>query len=520
MTRAGIFFGVSILAACQPVLVDSATESSPIRPDQLGASPNDPRFDPSETVETWVSPGGRVKLHFSRAGRNAVPARDDDMSGTPDYVELAGRTYDAVRDLYHGPLGLREPVSDALLMGMDDGGDDLFDVYLVDFAGRGDGAFRREVCKTDRPGECAGFMFQENDFAGYGYPTLSYACRVLASHEYFHAVQSAYDSEQDTIFSESTATWAVERFDDSLQDFENFIEAYLTRTDRSINVVSGGVTDAKSYGTAIFFKFLEEAYDPLVVPKLLEEVSDGANGVANPDWYLRLDPFLTREYQVSFADAFTQFSIWNLYTNSRADAAKSYERGFGYPLVSMDDVELPYELGGPRFFPASARYFRAEVGGREGLTAALSVTEDELAEIENLSLYLAVLRGNRFDDPVKVEDVRAGTQSVDTSGADDVVVLVVNTNPEGNSKRPDLCIGGVAEVQACLQKNIPETDAGVEDSGVVEVSDAGVLADSGVAPPIDPPEEEGGCSSTVPADRSAIFLGLIFLLAIVRKRSR
>jgi hypothetical protein len=518
MSRAVFLSIACTLCACQPVQEDSGLSVSAIRPDQLGASPNDPRFDQTETVETWVSPGGRVKLHFSRTGRNAVPARDDDTSGVPDYVELAGRTYDEVRDLYHGPLGLREPVSDALLMGVDDGGDDLFDVYLVDFNGRGDGAFRQEVCKTDRPGECAGFMFQENDFLGYGYPTLRYACRVLASHEYFHAVQAAYDSGQDSIFNESTATWAVERFDDELQDFEGFIEAYLTRTDRSLNVVSGGVTDAKSYGTAIFFQFLAEAYDPLVVPKLLAEVADGANAVANPEWYTRLDPFLQREYQVSFADAFTQFSIWNLYTNSRADATKSYAKGFGYPLVSMDEVELPYELGGPRFFPASARYFRVDIGGRGAITAALSVSEDELDQLENLSLHLAVLRGNRLDDPIKLADARAGTETVDTSGADRVIAFVVNTNPDGNSKRPDLCIGAVSEVAACLSKNIPETDAGVEDSGVTGDADAGVPADSGVAMP-PPVEEEGGCSAIDPKDSAALWLAVAFFVALTRKRS-
>lgn len=507
--------GVLAAVACQPVQWDS--QATALRPDHPNF-PETPSFAFGEVVETYVSPGGRVKMHFTRMGTNAVPARDDDMSGTPDYVELAASTYDQVRDLYHGPLGFREPVSDSLLGGMDDGGDDLFDVYLVDFAHRGDGAFHREDCDPMRPGECTGYMLQENDFLDYGYPSLEYACRVLASHEYFHAVQSAYDSNQDSIFTESTAVWATERFDRDLQDFEAFIEAYLGRTDRPINVVSGGVTDAKSYGTAIFFQFLSERYDPLIVRQLLEEVADGANGVADPEWYSRLDPFFARVYATNFADVFTEFSRWNLYTNSRANPAESYEHGADYPLLTVEDITLPYALEMPRIFSASARYFRAMPGDRQTITAAL---KGDAGDVEGLRLMLVSLRGGRLDTPVVLTDATLGTETIDTADADRVFAAVINTNADGNSKRPDLCIGTADEVRACLGGG-SEADAGIADSGELPDSGAVVEADAGVidaGSAVGPePEDDGGCSAVSQRDGLGVLSLLLGLMWVLRRK--
>ncbi|MCK6546413.1 hypothetical protein L6R52_11235 [Myxococcota bacterium] len=503
--------------------IETSSSSGWLRPDHVAYPTSEPGYDPNETVESWVSPAGRIRVHFSRTGRNAVLAADADTSGVPDFVELTGRTYDAVRDVYHGPLGLREPVSDAILGGANDGGDDLFDVYLVDFAGRGDGAYRQDACRNERPSECTGFMLQENDFRNYGYPSLEVAIKILASHEYFHAVQAAYDADQDVVFSEGTAVWATERFDVTLADFEAFIGAFLERPDRPLNVVSGGVVDAKSYGTAIFFQFLTERYDPLAVPSLLEDVADGANGVADPEWFADLDPWLQRRYGSSFAEALSDFAVWNLYLRERANAAWSYDRGNSYPAVTMEATTLPLHVTGPRYFSASAKYYSADVDGRAEATAALVVAPGEESELDGLRVFLAAVRGRAVSMATELTDVTAGVETIDLEAADEVVAIVVNTNPSGNSKRPDLCFGAPAEVAACKSDVLPAPDAGVAlDSGVevpdsgVDVPDAGVSApDAGVAA-----ESDGGCAAVKGSDAGAGLLVGLTLLGLARRRRR
>lgn len=516
--------GLVVASGCgaEPREVESG--SFALRPDDPAAPIGEPRFDANETVERFDSPGGRIRVHFTRAGRNAVPPADNDSSGTPDYVELVARSYDEVRASYHQTHGFREPVSDALLGGLRDGGDDRFDVYLVDFGGRGDGAYRRDACQLQMPSICAGHMLQENDFAGYGYPSLALATRVLASHEYFHAVQSAYDADQDVVFSEGTAVWATEKFDPTLSDFEGFVRAFLERTDRPLNVVSGGVVDAKSYGTALFFQFLDEYYGGEIVRALMEATEDGAHGVADPNWFTELDPFLARERGSSFAEALRTFSIWNLYTLDRNDPTKAYANARSYPRVTMEQIGLPLSLDRPRYFQASTKYYAAPPGGRSELTAALVVPPGQEAELADVTLILSALTVSLVRAPLQLADPTAGTETLNTTGVDQALLMVVNTAQEGPSRRPSVCWGTPAEVVACREQILGSTapdagtevseDAGDSDLGAAPGADAGV-ADTGVME-----DGGGGCASLSPGAASPVFLLGLFFVAQLRRRAR
>lgn len=326
------------------------------------------RFAPTETVESFGADGGAYKVFFTRAGTNAVPGGDADDSGVPDFVEVVDSTYEAVGALYHGPLGYRRPVSDGTIS--DNGGDARFDIYLVDFARAADGAFRVDQCPPSSPSRCIGYVVQENDYAGYGYPSTTIANRILASHEYFHAVQAAYDDDQSVVISEGTAVWASERFDPTLNDLEGFVHGYLERTDRSIDSPPPGPVPSFAYGSAIFFKFLTERHDDDLIRKLWEHLENGQGDPtepadqADPTFVIQLDALLKRDYQSSFAAEWAEFAKWNLYTAGAADATQGYFEGAKYPAVTTGPITLPHQLDGLRVFYASAQYFTAPAGDR------------------------------------------------------------------------------------------------------------------------------------------------------------
>src|SRR5262249_37741082 len=144
-----------------------------------------------------------------------------------------------------------------------------------------DGTFVREGCDGDNV--CTGYMVQENDFSGYNYPSLSYANRVLSSHEFFHAVQAAYDNSESSILGEGSAVWATERFDNTLDDFEGFVPGYLDRPDHPLNLPLGSGFDVFSYGAAIFWEFLAEKFGDAILRELWEACA-GA-----PTWWDALD---------------------------------------------------------------------------------------------------------------------------------------------------------------------------------------------------------------------------------------
>ena len=121
-----------------------------LRPDAPNAAALLYRFDPGDDVEHVDSAGGHIRVHFTRAGDNAVRALDEDHDGTPDDVVVVADTYEAVL-ANQAALGFRAPISDRGTAG-GDGGDDRFDVYLLDFAGVADGTFVCERCGANGGG--------------------------------------------------------------------------------------------------------------------------------------------------------------------------------------------------------------------------------------------------------------------------------------------------------------------------------------------------------------------------------
>lgn len=451
------------------------------------ARPNTPgtteifRYAAGDAVESFASAGGHFKVFFTRTGANAVPDADEDDDGTPDAVEEVADLYEEVLAFYQG-LGFRAPVSDASSAG-DNGGDGRFDVYLLDFAGRADGSFQRESC--DAAGVCAGFMVQENDFAGYGYPSRTYGNRVLASHELFHAVQAAYDSGESSIFGEGSAVWATERFDPSLNDLESFARGYLDRPGQSLYVPLPGPVDPFSYGAGLFFQFLDERHGDGIIRDLWEAAA-GA-----PGWFDVLDGVLAARGS-SFADAFFTFARWNLFTRTRANPALAWARGQGYPLVKMEPGTAPLSIASLRVFPASTAYLAVPPAGRSTFATSLAVPAG--VDGSPLRLALAVRRGDVVSEPTLADATLAA--EVDAAGADEVIVVVVNTARSGESLRPGVCAGAPDEVAACL----------AELGAPVEMM----------------PAEMGGCTFT-PASRSAsataiTFVLLALALALLRRR--
>lgn len=471
------------------------------------------RYLATDTVESTGVDGGSFKVHFTRAGTNSVPAGDSDDSGVPDFAERVAETYEEVGRAYHGTLGYRTPLSDATISA--NGGDGRFDVYLLDFARAADGAFRVDQCPTGD--HCIGYVVQENDFAGYGYPSALAATRILGSHEYFHAVQAAYDNSQNVVISEGTAVWATERFDPTTRDFENFIHGYLERTDRSIDSAPPGPVPSFAYGSAIFFKFLTERHDDALIRKLWEHLEDGQGDPtepadqANPTFLIQLDALLKRDYQSSFAEEFAEFARWNLYLGPAADPAQAWDDASTWPQVTAISTAAPARVEAPRIFYASAQYYFLPANGRTLMTAAILDSEFTTGnDVDGMAVWIAARKSGRNTQVVRV----TGGQNVDVTDGF-LFVAVVNTNrgPSGASlsQRPNLCIGTPEEVATCAISFGAVVDAGV-DAGVVEPPDAGA-PDAGVMDP----EPPAGCGCGM---GSAPMLFSALALALTRRRRR
>jgi hypothetical protein len=407
----------------------------------LHARPDDPvagelfTFDDADVVEVYDSDDFR--LHFTRAGRHAIDINDNNEDGTPDRLTEIAALYESLDDSY-AAAGFQRPVLDD-----NDGGDDRFDVYLVDFGGNADGAYVRERCSPQGEGSaCSGFMVQENDFAGYGYPSQSIGHRTVASHEYFHAVQAAYDAGQDAVYAEGTAVWATEQFDSSLLDLERFAGGYLRGADVPLTSGGGGPVDPFTYGAGIFFQFLTEAYGSAVVPAVIVSTSDG-------DWVDGLDAALLQ--QSSFADAFVRFCQWTLVTGDIEGDIEGFANASQMVERPLQEVELPFAPASFPVFVASSRALSMSLPAGADVVH-VSITGDVPAQTDGLRL---VTLSKNQNDPLAMVVHDGLTVDVDVAGATGLVVMLINSRALGSSVRPDVCI---ATDDSCAQPLPPPVD--------------------------------------------------------------
>jgi hypothetical protein len=400
------------------------------------------------------SAGGNFRIHFTRAGEHAVPRADADADGLPDYVQQVAAEYDAVGEFYAGELGFERPLSDADVRG-DNGGDGRFDVYLLDFPTSSDGEFRKEDCLAAEPFRCTGYMLHENDFNGRNYPSTARATRILASHEYFHAIQNAYDAEAGRVIGEGTAVWASEQYDPTLSDLEGFVAGYLDNTERSLAQEPAGPFDQFSYGSSLFFQYLAERYGRIVIGELWRALRVQAAARDDASWTVALDRVLREAHDSSLGEAFAEFSSWNLFTGGRADPERAYARGDGYAEVEAKGVSLPYEDSALRVFPLAARFFSARVMQRGQLRLVLGGD----ADLEGVRLLLARVAAAKVQE---LQLTAAGGERMleltQVEAGDTVFAAVINTRLSGESARPDICLGECAGPE-------PEVVRGGESGG-------------------------------------------------------
>ena len=152
-----------------------------------------------------------------------------------------------------GSMGYKKPLGDG-----NKGGNSKLDVYLKDVGSKGlygycfpDG---RKYKYT-----FAGYCVLDNDFdpAQFGGAAATDSLKVTAAHEFFHAVQFAYDAAEDPWFMESTATWMEERYADGINDNRQYLPyGQLGYPTTSLDTWIKG--DGSQYGNWAFWEYLTE----------------------------------------------------------------------------------------------------------------------------------------------------------------------------------------------------------------------------------------------------------------------
>ncbi|GAB3862399.1 hypothetical protein GCM10028801_27870 [Nocardioides maradonensis] len=239
----------------------------------------------------------RICVHYVKQGSgprrdntNGVDPEDNGASGrwpgkahngVPDMVEFTLKQLTHIDSVYRN-AGYRSTRGDGHL-----GGDSRRDIYLGNIGSKGlygyctsdDPKLAFDASGTNHPAVSA-YCVLDNNYSRSEFPyhTPQQNMEVTAAHEYFHAVQFAYDFDEDSWMMEATATWAEDELYTKINDNRGYLP-YGPMGKPSVSLdaysnASGNNAYLHQYGTWIFFRWLTERYPTKqgILPTLVRRV--------------------------------------------------------------------------------------------------------------------------------------------------------------------------------------------------------------------------------------------------------
>ncbi len=266
-----------------------------------------------ELTQSIISPSGLFKIHYDESGIHQ-----------PSYsVYDLAVAFDSAYSYEVNYLGYPAPPSDGNL-----GGDDKFDVYILNLGGGLYGATTPET--TIGGGRYISYIEIDNSFNKIeGYNTFGIdAARVTAAHEFHHAIQlGAYVfRSEDTYYYELTSTAFEEFVFDEVNDYYAYMSSYFRSTNKKLEDNSG-------YNLAVWNIFLQERFndiDPMLGHKIVKRSWEE---LINKRAILALRDAIKFETDTEFSDLFNEFGDWLHFTGNRAKDGSYFEEAANYPLV-------------------------------------------------------------------------------------------------------------------------------------------------------------------------------------------
>lgn len=264
---------------------------------------------------------GSVVVHYAKA------------QTTPEQAQATLATVTQVRDAYLA-AGFRAPRTDGVA-----GGDTRFDVYVTDLTKTSAYGY----CASDQPEPTTptagradrwAFCVLDDDYVGYpGASTPTQLRQVTVAHEYFHAVQYAYDAGEDGWFMEGTAAWAEDYLFDSVDDNLQYLPFSALASPRT-SLDRFEDSGFRQYGSWIFFRWLSERMPTAQggLPTIVRDfwaAADSTRGNAPRQYSLNAVASVLKQRGMPLPQALA------LFADANRRPATSYAEGASYPAAPI-----------------------------------------------------------------------------------------------------------------------------------------------------------------------------------------
>jgi hypothetical protein len=336
-------------------------------------------------------------VHWVIATSDAPPLVDGNHDMVPDQVNATLDAFETAWRVEVVQMRFREPKPDG--SSADHGPDARLDVYMADVGSSGLSGY---VATDDPHADDDAYLFRDysayivvdDDFsvAQFGESGGRGGLRATAAHEFFHAVQYAYDSGEDAWLTEGTAVWMEDRVADDVDANRRWLRSSALVHPWVPIDSSRGMNE---YGSWIFWRFLTESEgthgpDPTLIRSVWELAAQGA-GDPNLFSARALEEALDARDR-SLAGALANFGAWNLIP------AAFYEEGTSYPSVPVPEhhlVSVAHPVAGwstlrLNHLTTSAVSFEPQAGssGRASLRLILDAPPGRTGSAARILIYL------------------------------------------------------------------------------------------------------------------------------------
>lgn len=319
LTTAAALGVALLLPLTSPAAAAPTKQASPSTAAARPTNPDDPRGDAYTTKKVKSKCSAHVCVHWVNTTVDKPPA------GQPDVVLTQ---MNKIWKFEVNKLGFRAPLPDGKR-----GGNKKLDVYLKDVGSKGYAGYCTKDKKVGNGYLASAYCVLDNDFRPDqfdGHKALN-TLRATAAHELFHAIQLAYDSDEDAWLVESTATWMEERYADKVNDNRKYLPSSQIALPWSpLDMAgSGGTTQ---FGNWIWWEYLTKSrkLGDKIVRTVWENAGEykGGGGMSS-----------TRAVVKALKKKGTFNKLYRDFAAANTTPAKTYEEGAAWPVSAPMDAD-------------------------------------------------------------------------------------------------------------------------------------------------------------------------------------
>jgi hypothetical protein len=209
--------------------------------------------------KSYISPSGYFNVHYTTSGGNSVTVAKTNSEMIPEYIVNIGRAFDNVKTVC-SQRGFKTPVLDP--------GKSTFDIYVCDLKGNYGITFPQTFYSSGkaqvRRASC--YITIDNSYSNVkGFKEPKDSCmRVTAAHEFFHAIQNAYNADADSWWKEASATWNEDEVYSDVNDYLQYLGGVFLTPQKSLETCS--------YSGVVFAKYLSENWGGYNMIKRIWEI--------------------------------------------------------------------------------------------------------------------------------------------------------------------------------------------------------------------------------------------------------